>query len=127
MSTIASTGVGVSDRSSRGGMSAGSRPRRFYIGMTLALIAMVLVGFWPTYFGALASGGVTRPWVIHLHGVIFSGWMLLLLAQVSLVSMGRVRLHRRVGNLGIAYGALVLVLGLVVSFAAPALHVRAGE
>ena len=88
---------------------------------------MVVVGFWPSYFGPLMRGGVTRPWIIHLHGAVFSGWMALLLLQVSLASTGRVRLHRRVGSIGIAYGALVLGLGIVVSFAAPVLHVRAGE
>jgi hypothetical protein len=104
-----------------------ARPRRFYLAITLILIAMVVRGFWPSYFGPLLSGGVTRPWIIHLHGVIFVGWMALLLAQASLVFMGRVRLHRRVGNIGIAYGALVLLIGLAVSFVAPVLHVRAGE
>jgi len=38
-----------------------------------------------------------------------------------------VRMHRRVGSVGIAYGALVLGIGLVVSFVAPVLHVRAGD
>jgi hypothetical protein len=90
-------------------------------------MAMVIRGFWPSYFGPLFTGGVTRPWVIHLHGAVFSGWMVLLLTQVSLIATGRVQVHRRLGNFGIAYGALVLGLGLVVSFAAPALHVRAGE
>jgi hypothetical protein len=46
---------------------------------------------------------------------------------VTLVSLGRVRQHRRVGNLGIAYGTLVLVIGLVVTFVAPVLHMRAGD
>ena len=101
--------------------------RRFYVAITLILIAMVVAGFWPSYFGPLLSGGVTRPWIIHVHGAVFLGWMALLLAQVTLVSTGRVRMHRRVGNVGIAYGVLVFVIGLVVSFAAPVLHVRAGE
>lgn len=105
-----------------------SRARRFYLAITLVLIAIVVRGFWPTYFGPLLGGVVTRHWIIHLHGAIFSGWMvLLLLAQVSLVAMGRVGVHRRVGNVGIAYGALVLGIGPVVSFVAPVLHVRAGE
>lgn len=127
MLTTAGTAVEVRELSGRGVTPARSRPRRFYLAITLFLIAIVVWGFWPTYFGTLLSSGVTRPWIIHVHGAIFTGWMVLLLAQVSLVSMGRVRLHRRVGNLGIAYGALVLGIGLVVSFAAPALHVRAGE
>jgi len=127
MSVAAGAALEVGERPSRGVVRTVSRPRRFYLAITLILIAMVVRGFWPSYFGPLVSGGVTRPWIIHLHGVIFVGWMALLLAQVSLVAMGRVRLHRRVGNIGIAYGVLVLVIGLAVSFVAPVLHVRAGE
>ena len=127
MSRAAGAAVEIGELSSRGVVRAQSWPRRFYLAITLILIAIVVRGFWPSYFGPLLSGGVTRPGIIHLHAAIFGGWMVLLLAQVSLVSMGRVRVHRRVGNVGIAYGALVLVIGLAVSFVAPVLHVRAGE
>lgn len=95
MSTTAGTAVDVRELSGRGVIPVRSRPRQFYLAITLFLIAIVVWGFWPTYFGVLLSSGATRPWIMHLHGAIFSGWMLLLLAQVSLVSMGRVRLHRR--------------------------------
>jgi len=121
-------GIPVETTESRQGVVVErARARRFYLAITLILIAIVIRGFWPSYFGLLLSGGVSRPWIIQLHGAIFSGWMVLLLAQVSLVSMGRVRMHRRVGNVGIAYGTLVLEIGLVVSFVAPVLHVHAGE
>src|SRR5215831_4627776 len=116
-------------KGSRQGDAAGrSRGTRgFYLAMTFILIAIVIRGFWPSYFGLLVRGGVRRPWIIHLHGAIFSGWMVLLLAQVSLVAAGRVRLHRRVGHVGIAYGTLVLGMGLVASVVAPVWHVHAGE
>lgn len=127
MSAAAGAAVEIGELSGRGVARTLSRPRTFYLGITLILIAMVVRGFWPSYFGPLLSGGVTVPWIIHVHGVIFVGWMALLLAQVSLVFTERVRLHRRVGNIGIAYGALVLVVGLAVSLVAPVLHVRAGE
>lgn len=104
-----------------------ARTRVFYVSVTLIMMAMVARGFWPTYFGRLLSGGVSRPAIIHLHGAVFTGWMVLLLAQVTLVFLGRVHLHRRVGTAGIALGALVLVMGLAVTFVAPVLHVRAGE
>ena len=116
--TAAGQGIGA-------GRAGGSRGG--YLALTCLLIAMVIRGFWPSYFGHLVSGGVHRPWLIHLHGAIFSGWMVLLLAQVSLVATGRVRLHRRLGQVGIAYGALVLGSGLVVGVAAPVWHVHAGE
>jgi len=103
------------------------RVHQFFLAITVFLIATVVVGFWPTYFGQLVRGGVTRPWIIHVHGAVFSGWMALLLLQVSLAATGRVRLHRRIGTVGMAYGVIVLLLGTIVSFAAPVLHMRAGE
>ena len=62
-----------------------------------------------------------------MHAAVFVGWLVLLVAQASLISAGRVRLHRRVGQAGMLYGVLVLCVGLVVSVGAPALRVRAGQ
>jgi len=109
---------------------SGSRPqtRQFYLAITLVLCGMILVGFWPSYFGQLFNRGVSRPWIMHFHGAYFTGWMLLLLAQVGLIYAGRLRIHRGIGmRVGIAYGIGLLALGLVVSIVAPVLHVRAGE
>ncbi|HWI20016.1 MAG TPA: hypothetical protein VNT81_19825 [Vicinamibacterales bacterium] len=107
--------------------SARRRDHRFYIGVTLFLIATVVVGFWQSYFGTLLTGGIARPMVMHLHGAVFTGWMVLLLVQVGLAASGRVGMHRRVGNFGIWYGVLVWMMGVVATFAAPVLHVSAGE
>ena len=108
-------------------VTARRRTHQFYIGITLFLCATVVTGFWRTYFGTLLTGGVTRPFVMHLHGAVFTGWMALLLLQVSLAAAGRVRAHRRVGKVGIAYGVLVLVMGCIVTIAAPVMHVQAGR
>jgi hypothetical protein len=108
-------------------ISGQRRSHQFYIGLTLFLIATVVTGFWPSYFGTLLGGGVTRPLVMHVHGAIFTGWMLLLFLQVGLASSGRVRLHRRVGTFGIWYGAIVWAMGVIATFAAPVIHVHAGE
>src|SRR5215510_13642988 len=104
-----------------------SRPRRFYLGMAAFMILMVFVGFWPSYFGPLLRGAAARPLVIHLHGVVFMGWMALLLTQVALAARGRTKAHRKLGSFGIAYGFMVLLMGLVVAIAAPVLHLSAGE
>jgi hypothetical protein len=108
-------------------LSARRRDHQFYLGITLFLIAIVVIGFWPSYFSTILGGGATRSLVMHLHGAVFTGWMALLLLQVGLAATGRVSTHRRVGNFGIWYGALVLVLGIVATFAAPVMHVRAGD
>jgi hypothetical protein len=105
----------------------GPKPRRFYSAITVFMIAIVLKGFWPSYFGPLLRGVAARPWVIHLHGIVFIGWMALLLTQVVLVSLGRTAVHRKIGTAGMIYGCLVVVMGLVVGFAAPILHLANGE
>jgi hypothetical protein len=123
--------VGVSNKGS--GVPApaavpAAHSRGFFLAISLVLIAMVVRGFWPSYFGQIFRGSPDRPWIMHLHGAVFSGWMVLFLLQASLVYARRVRTHRTLGTrIGIAYGALVLGLGLVVTFVAPVLHVRAGE
>jgi hypothetical protein len=100
---------------------------RFYVLISVLMTAIVIVGFWPTYFGPLLRGITARPWILQLHGVVFVGWMVLLLTQVVLAARGRVGAHRKVGSFGIFYGFLVLALGLVVSVAAPVIHLKAGD
>ena len=99
---------------------------RFQVTMALLMTALVVIGFWPSFFGPLLRGTADRHWVLNLHGVIFAGWMVLLLVQVSLAARGRLAAHRRLGTFGIYYGCLVLLTGLMVSIAAPLLHVRSG-
>ena len=108
-------------------ISAQRRSHQFYIGLSLLLITTVVTGFWPTYFGTFLRGGAARPLVMHVHGAIFTGWMALLFLQVGLAATGRVSTHRRVGRFGIWYGAAVFTMGVIATFAAPVIHVHAGE
>ena len=120
--------VGDCQRTASGsGHLALRRSHQFYLGLTLFLVATVVTGFWPSYFGTLLSGGVARPLVMHVHGAIFTGWMALLFLQVGLAATGRVRTHRRVGTFGIWYGAAVFIMGVIATFAAPVIHVHNGE
>ena len=104
-----------------------SRSRALYLVLTLFMIIVVIAGFWPSYFGPLLRGAAPRSWIIHLHGAVFTGWMALLLIEVLLVSLGRIRQHRTVGNIGMVYGSLVFITGVIAAFAGPVLHVRNGE
>ena len=106
--------------------SSRARPRSgVFLTVTGVMIAMVLVGFWP-YFRNIGTSSTERPWLIHLHAAVYSGWMVLLLTQVMLVWRRRSDLHRRLGRFGIAYGVGVLVLGLVATIVAPLAHVASG-
>lgn len=49
--------------------------------------------------------------VVHIHAVVFAGWMVLLTAQVLLVLGDRVAVHRRLGWVTAAWACLMAVLG----------------
>jgi hypothetical protein len=61
-----------------------------------------------------------------VHAAVYVGWLALLIAQTVLAARGDIAAHRRVGKFGIGYGALVWILGLVVSVAMPVFNVRSG-
>lgn len=87
--------------------------RRFYLGMALAMLAAVFLGFARSFF--------LRPWfpgfpappepVFYLHGAVFTAWCVLLVLQPSLVAWGRVDLHRMLGWLGAGLALAMLSLG----------------
>jgi hypothetical protein len=102
-------------------------PRRLYVGLALLATAIVLVGFWPSYFGALVGDGVDRPLFIHFHAAVYMGWLALFVTQTLLVATGRTDLHMRLGRFAIGYGVLVIVAGLVAAFGMFTSRVHAGD
>ena len=90
----------------------------------MGLIAVV--GFWPTYFGPLVRGTIAQPLLIHLHATVFVGWLVLFLTQVVLAATGRIAWHLRLGRIGIGYGVLVIVVGLLTGISRSANRFRLG-
>jgi hypothetical protein len=115
--------VAVLDTPSTG--IAAARTRRAYFAITLLIAGIVAWGFWETYY-TQALARTDLPAIVHVHAVVFSIWVLVLLAQAGLVVAGNIRLHRQLGTAGMIYGALVFAVGLLVSVGAPALRVRSG-
>lgn len=100
--------------------------RALFLALTVLMYGFVLIGFWP-YWRTAGTAGPPRPWLVHLHAAVFTGWMALLLAQVLLVRQRQIQLHRRLGQAGIYYGVVVFLMGLVVTAVAPAVHVLRQE
>ena len=60
----------------------------------LAVIAVIAVGFWPSYF----AKGADVPWQFHAHGVAASIWVLMVLAQSWTIHKSQLPIHRAVGK-----------------------------
>jgi hypothetical protein len=98
---------------------------KLYVGLSLLITAIVAAGFSPSFYGTFVAGA-SHPFIIHVHAAVYVGWLALLIAQSVLAARGRIAAHKRVGRFGIAYGAVVWLLGIVVSVAMPVINVHAG-
>ena len=83
--------------------------------MALLMLATVFVGFAPTYYLAGMFRAPLPNLIIHLHGAAFSAWIVLLVTQTSLVSAGRVDIHRRLGIAGFLLAFLMVILGILAA------------
>lgn len=84
----------------------------FFFATALLMLAAVFLGFARTYYLAGVFRAPLPSTIIHVHGAVFSCWILLVLAQTSLTSAGRVDIHRRLGVLGFLLAGLMVVLGI---------------
>jgi hypothetical protein len=87
----------------------------FFSGMALLMLVTVFVGFAPSYYLAGVFRAALPSSIIHVHGALFSSWILLLVTQTSLVSAGRVDLHRRLGIAGFILACAMVVVGVLVA------------
>jgi hypothetical protein len=83
----------------------------FFAGVGLTLLAFVIVGFAPSYFLAGLLAAKLPSLLVHVHAVLFVGWIVLFLTQVGLAAAGRLRWHRRLGAVLAAWALLMVLVG----------------
>ncbi len=97
---------------------------RFFLGMSIVLLAILLIGFSRTLFLRPLFQVPAIPWYDYVHGAVMTMWFVLLVVQTSLVAAHRADLHRRLGIFGAALAIAVVTLGLTLTLQLPA-HLRA--
>lgn len=118
MATIAVPQVAAPARSVR------NYDRVFYRSIAVAMAGMAVAGFAPTYYLRLFSGGPTAtisggPFTtfVHLHGALFTAWIVLFIVQTVLISAHRVSVHRRLGIAGAVLAAVMVVVAIATAIA----------
>lgn len=100
----------------------------FFFWLALAMCVFVFGGFgMHSAIPALRGDFPPAPPIVHLHGLVFVSWMLLLLVQTGLVSAGNVKLHRSLGTWGIAHATAVIFLGALIQLVASRAGMDAGR
>lgn len=89
--------------------------RYFYFSASLTMAGFVIWGFSHTADVRLLHAVPLRPLLLWFHGVVFSAWIVLFIAQSALVRMRRVSIHRALGWFGAALAAIMVISGSIVS------------
>jgi uncharacterized membrane protein YozB (DUF420 family) len=107
-------------------IEAGRRPaaavgRRFYLIISLLMAAVFVSGF-----GQTVPDDFTHkpglPLLLHVHGAVFTLWVLVFVAQPAFVARGSLKLHRQVGMAGAWLAGLMVIMGLAAVFFAIRYH-----
>lgn len=92
--------------------------RWIFVGMAAWFILLTLTGFIPDSLMKIEMVRTGQrppfPIALHMHAVCMGSFLLLLLAQTTLVATGRVALHKRLGIVTLGVAALLVVVGFVL-------------
>jgi hypothetical protein len=93
--------------------------RAFFTGLSLLMVLAVFVGFSRSYYLKELYGTPTLPTLFHVHGLLFTSWMALLVVQTGLVATRRTPVHRRLGVAGgvLAFAMTVAAMAMTVDLA----------
>jgi hypothetical protein len=92
---------------------------RFFQGMSVVLLLIVLIGFARTLFLRPLTHVPSIPWYLYAHGIVLTCWFTQLVAQTSLIALRRTDLHRRLGIVGAILAIAVLGISLFTVLSVP--------
>jgi hypothetical protein len=92
----------------------------FYLTMVLVSALIIFVGFSPSFFLRSVIHAPVPPLTLLTiaHGVVFTSWVALFIAQAALIASKNVALHRRLGVMGALLFGGVVMLGIWTAFTA---------
>ena len=82
---------------------------RFFLVASAVMVAVVVAGFLNLWIQGVTT--FAAPWPVHLHAVVFMGWVGIFMLQVWLATRGPLALHRRLGWIAVAYIPVIVLLG----------------
>jgi hypothetical protein len=98
----------------------------FFVGMAILIIGIIFAGFARTYYLAGMLRAPLPNALVHVHGAVFTCWVLLFITQTSLVAAGRVDIHRKLGLFGFGLASLMVILGVLAATDSLARHYQPG-
>src|SRR6266567_7755084 len=85
--------------------------RNFFLTYVVLLWLGILGGFVPEIIQHVAQHKPPFPLIVHVHAILFFGWLGVLTIQVLLIRRKRPDLHRVLGTAAMALAVLMAVVG----------------
>ncbi len=99
-------------------------PDRFFIWAAISFAVLAIIGFSRTYYLKTLFGTPALSGLIHIHAVIMTAWLVLLITQTLLIANRRLEWHRRLGICGAVLALLVVAVGMHATVMATEQEVR---
>ncbi len=87
--------------------------RNFFLLILLATWAAIASGFGYEMVQMSSQGKLHFPLIVHIHAVVYVGWLVLFTVQILLVRSKNLVLHKKLGLLSFGLIPLMLVVGLL--------------
>ena len=95
----------------RASLTTARGERLFWSGMAITMALVAFAGFAPSYYlKSHFSFGPSLTPLLRVHGAVMTAWLVLLVTQTTLIAARRVTWHRRLGIVGVALAAALIVL-----------------
>lgn len=98
--------------SSGPGTDAPAREEAFFAKMAIAMALIVIAGFSTQLL--MGRSTFASPLRVHVHAVLFMGWVAIFVLQSQLATRGPLALHRKLGWLALGWIAAMLAAAMVV-------------
>ena len=86
---------------------------RFFLKSAIVMALVIVVGF--SLQLAMGRSTFASPLRVHVHAVLFMGWVAIYVLQNTLVATGRIGLHRRLGWFAVVWAAAMVASGIAVT------------
>lgn len=102
--------------------------RRFYA-IFLALCWLgVLFGFYPATSARLTGhADYPAPLIMQIHAFLFVGWLMLLTAQIMFIRTKRLRLHKKLGQVGYVLAPLMVYSAIAAELHSQRFYIQRHE
>ena len=92
---------------------------RFFFAVAVLFVVTVLIGFGPTFYlkPFFNTPPVARS-IITIHGILMAAWVVLFVVQVYFISSKRIKVHQRLGVIGVIIAPVIMLTGWLTAIAA---------